>query len=182
VPLDGVDGVDGEDRGRVPPEPATVDGNGAEAPAVEQEPVEPAAADGHPAEVEDGKSSEPAVAPDKQFSMLGSDGPKKAHRVDKDRIVVHLQAEREDVQCDLCGRTVLKGEPVQPFMAPPGIWSRKSGGNGHDHELGFLTLSRFEGRQYERRMVCELCWPVADEAGWAPLPTIRGHGSGSESK
>src|SRR5918997_2924756 len=40
--------------------------------------------------------------------------------------------------CDVCGRSMLKGESREPWLAPGG----------------------------ERRMVCELCPPVAARQGW----------------
>src|SRR3954469_24405596 len=49
-----------------------------------------------------------------------------------------LKTDEEPVACDICGRTILKGERTEPFLAPGG----------------------------RRRMVCELCGPRADHEGW----------------
>jgi hypothetical protein len=49
-----------------------------------------------------------------------------------------LKTDEEPVACDVCGRTILKGERTEPFLAPGG----------------------------RRRTVCELCVPRADHEGW----------------
>jgi hypothetical protein len=49
-----------------------------------------------------------------------------------------LRTDEEPVSCDICGRTILKGERTEPFLAPGG----------------------------RRRTVCELCIPRADHEGW----------------
>lgn len=49
-----------------------------------------------------------------------------------------LKTDEEPVSCDICGRTILKGERTEPFLAPGG----------------------------RRRTVCELCGPRADHEGW----------------
>jgi hypothetical protein len=49
-----------------------------------------------------------------------------------------LKTDEEPVACDICGRTILKGERTEPFLAPGG----------------------------RRRTVCELCIPRADHEGW----------------
>jgi hypothetical protein len=49
-----------------------------------------------------------------------------------------LKTDEEPVACDVCGRTILKGERTEPFIAPGG----------------------------RRRTVCELCIPRADHEGW----------------
>src|SRR3954449_7470772 len=49
-----------------------------------------------------------------------------------------LKTDEEPVACDICGRTILKGERTEPFLAPGG----------------------------RRRTVCELCVPRADHEGW----------------
>jgi hypothetical protein len=57
----------------------------------------------------------------------------------------------EDVCCDVCGRVLLKGEPLVLFLAPKGYRRRKPG-------------------ERERRWVCELCSPYAQDEGWNPRP------------
>ena len=49
-----------------------------------------------------------------------------------------LKTDEDPVACDICGRTILKGERTEPFLAPGG----------------------------RRRTVCELCIPRADHEGW----------------
>lgn len=49
-----------------------------------------------------------------------------------------LKTDEEPVSCDICGRTILKGERTEPFLAPGG----------------------------RRRIVCELCIPRAAHEGW----------------
>ena len=49
-----------------------------------------------------------------------------------------LKTDEEPVACDICGRTILKGERTEAFLAPGG----------------------------RRRTVCELCIPRADHEGW----------------
>jgi hypothetical protein len=49
-----------------------------------------------------------------------------------------LKTDEEPVSCDICGRTILKGERTEPFLAPGG----------------------------RRRTVCELCIPRAEHEGW----------------
>jgi hypothetical protein len=49
-----------------------------------------------------------------------------------------LKTDEDPVACDICGRTILKGERTEPFLAPGG----------------------------RRKTVCELCIPRADHEGW----------------
>src|SRR5436305_4697520 len=62
-----------------------------------------------------------------------------------------LKTDEEARSCDVCGRTILKGERTEPFLAPGG----------------------------RRKTVCELCIPRADHEGWiresahADLPATR---------
>src|SRR4051794_20431719 len=49
-----------------------------------------------------------------------------------------LKTDEEPVACDICGRTILKGERTEAFLAPGG----------------------------RRRTVCELCAPRASHEGW----------------
>jgi hypothetical protein len=49
-----------------------------------------------------------------------------------------LSANLEMVTCEVCGRTILKGERVEPYLVPDG----------------------------SRRLVCELCTRRAEQAGW----------------
>jgi len=62
-----------------------------------------------------------------------------------------LRTDEQPQACDICGRTILKGERTEVYLAP----------GGH------------------RRLVCELCAPRADHEGWiresaaADLPAAR---------
>src|SRR3954463_2158763 len=49
-----------------------------------------------------------------------------------------LRPTHEDVSCDICGRTILKGERTEPYLAPGG----------------------------QRHLVCELCTDRAYNEGW----------------
>src|SRR3954453_418475 len=49
-----------------------------------------------------------------------------------------LKTDEEPIACAICGRTILKGEGTEPFLAPGG----------------------------RRRSVCELCIPRAQHEGW----------------
>ena len=60
-----------------------------------------------------------------------------------------LSPNQEMVACEVCGRTILKGERAEPYLVPDG----------------------------SRRLVCELCTRRAEQAGWlresahADMPT-----------
>src|SRR5947208_3987899 len=49
-----------------------------------------------------------------------------------------LRPTHDDVSCDICGRTILKGERTEPYLAPGG----------------------------QRHLVCELCTDRAYNEGW----------------
>ncbi len=78
------------------------------------------------------------------------------------------------VHCDVCGRTLLKGELAEAFLAPPDGKRKEQGLNDMAELDGpFLTDFRRVG-QTERKLVCELCWPHAEEQGWTALPALGG--------
>jgi ATP-binding cassette subfamily B protein len=89
-----------------------------------------------------------------------SDNGHRAQKPQKSRSrrspgVKRLLVGSEDVTCDLCGRVLLKGEPTILFMAPQEKHRQKPG-------------------QKERKWVCELCSPIAEDAGWKARPAPRG--------
>src|SRR3954469_24235771 len=49
-----------------------------------------------------------------------------------------LRPRNEDISCDICGRSILKGERIEPYLAPGG----------------------------QRHVVCELCTDRAYNEGW----------------
>jgi hypothetical protein len=49
-----------------------------------------------------------------------------------------LRPQHDDISCDICGRTILKGERIEPYLAPGG----------------------------QRHVVCELCTDRAYNEGW----------------
>src|SRR3954463_4030870 len=49
-----------------------------------------------------------------------------------------LRPRNEDISCDICGRSILKGERIEPYLAPGG----------------------------QRHIVCELCTDRAYNEGW----------------
>src|SRR3954453_13791668 len=49
-----------------------------------------------------------------------------------------LRPRNEDIACDICGRSILKGERIEPYLAPGG----------------------------QRHVVCELCTDRAYNEGW----------------
>src|SRR3954467_15520163 len=49
-----------------------------------------------------------------------------------------LRPTHDDISCDICGRTILKGERIEPYLAPGG----------------------------QRHTVCELCTDRAYNEGW----------------
>ena len=63
-----------------------------------------------------------------------------------------LRPTHDAVSCEVCGRTILKGERIEHYLAPGG----------------------------QRKLVCELCTPRADHEGWiresahGDLPATRG--------
>jgi ATP-binding cassette subfamily B protein len=151
---------------------ADADGHG---PGVEANGHEPdVESDGHEP-VPDGepeRSLPPTVEPAAARLGLEGNGAKLSHRNGHGRVTAKLPLQRNDVSCDICGRVLLKGEIAQPFSTPPGI--RKGNGREDLNQDAILAISRFHNREFERRMVCELCWPIAEDAGWRPIPTAGG--------
>src|SRR3954454_16201592 len=69
-----------------------------------------------------------------------------------------LKTDEEARSCDVCGRTILKGERTEPYLAPGG----------------------------RRKTVCQLCVARADHEGWireahGDMPTTRVRSSQSRS-
>jgi ABC-type multidrug transport system fused ATPase/permease subunit len=85
--------------------------------------------------------------------------------------------EHNDVVCGFCQRTLLKGENAEPFIAPYDGRRRRRSRSRWDsmpdaglHDM--FSLRRGQGADLERKLVCELCWELAEEAGWAPLQVM----------
>jgi ATP-binding cassette subfamily B protein len=116
------------------------------------------AKNGRPPAAGDGKDRQPQEA-----------GAKADNRQFRS-IILKPPLEREDIVCDVCRRTLLKGEIAEPFLGPLGSRWQVNGKNGDAGDLTF-SPSRSVGREQERRLVCELCLPTAEQAGWTPLPS-----------
>lgn len=71
------------------------------------------------------------------FLYLGSEFGERCYPRGAMAIERSIQTQRSDVICDLCGRSLLRGEHIEPFLAA-GL----------------------------RRQVCELCIPRAQHEGW----------------
>jgi ATP-binding cassette subfamily B protein len=132
-------------------------------------------------------NSEPEFAGPRPLASLNADGDTRNGRARENgrrratepgRTVVKILGEREERHCDFCGRTLLKGESVEPFVAPYGSSGQKPLGEalmGDEPLTERLTsLRRLQGADLQHKLVCELCWPAAEEAGWTPLPTVGG--------
>src|SRR3954470_3610204 len=59
-------------------------------------------------------------------------------RVGASPMAKELRPQHDDIACDICGRTILKGERIEPYLAPGG----------------------------QRHVVCELCTDRAYNEGW----------------
>jgi ABC-type multidrug transport system fused ATPase/permease subunit len=82
--------------------------------------------------------------------------------------LIRIDGPREDIHCDFCTRTLLKGETAEPFLAPTG--SRQ--GRLIDGESDPFLSSYSQHDKHEQALVCELCWSAAEEKGWIMLATI----------
>jgi ABC-type multidrug transport system fused ATPase/permease subunit len=88
------------------------------------------------------------------------------------RTVVKIPHVRKELHCDVCGRTLLKGEVAEPFLAPPS-GRKKNHLDSREFDGPFLTDFRSLS-QTDHKLVCELCWPYAEEQGWTALPALGG--------
>jgi hypothetical protein len=183
-----------------PVEPAQLDEPPIETPAVEPEPITPEPGAG-PAESVPATPEPPPAPPAREPAIASGNGDtqsefvgprplaslnedgisgrngrfaknRRAARDEQARAMVKILGESDDRRCDFCGRTLLKGEHVEPFVAPYGSSRRKP----YDGQLGetLTSLRRMQGADLEHKLVCELCWSPAEEAGWAPLPVVGG--------
>jgi ATP-binding cassette, subfamily B, bacterial len=147
------------------PEPAT--------PAAEPPAREPAVASGN------GHTLREFVGPRPLSSLSGNGSRSRNARAGKDghaangnaEPLVKIVGERDHINCDFCGRTLLKGESVEPFVAP----TTARGGEYESQLTDMLaSLRRMQGADVQHKLVCEICWTAAEEAGWAPLPVVGG--------
>jgi ATP-binding cassette subfamily B protein len=89
--------------------------------------------------------------------------------------VVKIPALRKELHCDVCGRALLKGEIAEPFLAPSRQQAPEPGLGGGEPMKGGPYLTSFRALSHtERKLVCELCWPWAEEQGWTALPVLGG--------
>jgi ATP-binding cassette, subfamily B, bacterial len=151
-----------------PPEPAEQPQPVASEPAPPPVPGEaPDVRERVAAAVADAHRTHPPAAPVNGDQVEQDNGKNGRRTVRK----IHAQSV---VHCDVCGRTLLKGEMAGAFLAPPGGKQKEQGLNDMAELDGpFLTDFRRIG-QTERMLVCELCWPLAEEQGWTALPAIGG--------
>jgi ABC-type multidrug transport system fused ATPase/permease subunit len=87
-----------------------------------------------------------------------------------------LQDEHEDIVCGYCHRTLLKGERAEPFIVPYEGRRRRSSRYDSMPDAGLgdmFSLRRGQGGDLRRELVCEVCWGVAEQDGWAPLHVIE---------
>ena len=87
-----------------------------------------------------------------------------------------LQDDQPEVVCGFCHRTLLKGERAAPFIVPYEGRRRRSSrfDSMPDAGLGdMFSLRRGQGGDLRRELVCEICWGMAEQNGWAPLHVIE---------
>jgi ATP-binding cassette subfamily B protein len=104
------------------------------------------------------------------------DGARNGHRQTVKKIFDGLQEEREEVVCGYCNRTLLKGERAEPFIVPYEGRRRRVSRFDSMPDAGLndmFALRRGQGADLQRKLVCEICWGMAEKDGWAPLHVIE---------
>ena len=135
-------------------------------PPVEAGDGVPADGNGRPAALPNGGRPQPA---DAQSGPNGSDANGSHDGARKS--TVKIASKPRDMHCDVCGRVVLRGEPVVAYLAPPTDRRRRkrmeleTPGALDPHLTDFRKLGKTD-----RKLACELCWIYAEEHGWSPLP------------
>jgi ATP-binding cassette, subfamily B, bacterial len=82
----------------------------------------------------------------------------------------------QEIVCGFCERTLLKGERAEPFIAPQGGQKRRTSRWDSMPEAStgdMFAMRRMQGGDLERKLVCELCWALAERAGWSPLQVVE---------
>jgi ATP-binding cassette subfamily B protein len=139
-----------------PAQPPVEAGNGA-----------PPGGNGQPAVTSNG--GEPQVPA--QQRPAGNGAQPGGAKDEQPRSRVKIASKRREMHCDVCGRVLLRGEPVAAFLAPPAKrrGRKEIGLDGPDGMAPHLTDFRKMGKT-DRKLACELCWIYAEEHGWSPLP------------
>jgi ABC-type multidrug transport system fused ATPase/permease subunit len=137
-------------------------------PEPQAEPAETAAPNGHDAVPDEAQNGE------RDASRVENGKAELVSAAVKSGNGRHVQilGPREEIRCDFCQRTLLKGENAEPFLAPIGERQGSIGLAG-DYADRFLN-SYSQHEKHEHALVCELCWPAAEEKGWIMLATVGG--------
>jgi hypothetical protein len=166
------------------------------APQTPAEPATPPAADQPPAPAQPPAQpvQPPSVPVGEPFELAASAGPPatsggngvaspnganaagNGHKQVVKKIQDGLQDEHPEVVCGYCQRTLLKGERAQPFIVPMDGRRRRSSRWDSMPEAGLddmFSLRRGQGADLRREVVCEICWGMAEQDGWAPLHVIE---------
>jgi ATP-binding cassette subfamily B protein/subfamily B ATP-binding cassette protein MsbA len=106
----------------------------------------------------------------------GANGRGNGHKQVVKKIKDGPPDERHEVVCGYCRRTLLKGERAEPFIVPMDGRRRRSSRWDSMPEAGLddmFSLRRGQGADLRRELVCEVCWGMAEQDGWAPLHVIE---------
>jgi hypothetical protein len=132
------------------------------------EPLELAASAGPPATGDGNGATVPGIGDD--------NGARNGRRQVVKKIRDGLQDDEPEVVCGYCQRTLLKGERAEPFIVPFEGRRRRSSRYDSMPDAGLgdmFSLRRGQGGDLQRKLVCEICWGMAEQDGWAPLHVIE---------